>query len=94
VGLEVRLALVGMRPGRIVEQRLASQLVGHAEAFSRAEAADSFAPICVFRTTNARPVAADERSDAACDHAVILAGARREHRRAFEVLIGVGWVPL
>jgi hypothetical protein len=64
VRLEVGVPFVGVWPARVVQQDLPSELVGHPEAFGRAEPGDTFAAVGVFGAARARPVAADELSDA------------------------------
>jgi hypothetical protein len=72
VRLEVGGAFLGVRPARAMEQGLASELVGHPEAFGGAQPAHTFTPVRVLGTASAVPIATDQLPDATGDHLVIL----------------------
>ena len=56
------------RPGRVLEERLASQLVGDAQALQRSEARDALAPVRILGLAYRAPVAGHELANTACDH--------------------------
>lgn len=73
VGEEILTPIGGARPGRVLQERLAPQLLGDAQALQGAEASDPFAPVRVLRIARRGPVAGDELANTACDHVFIVA---------------------
>ncbi len=76
VGEEILAAVGGVRPGRVLQQRLASQLVGDAQSLPRSEARDALAPVRVLGLARCAPVPGNEFPNPACDHSVIIARGR------------------
>ena len=68
VGLEIRVAVCGRRPGPIACDRLLPQLLGHAHPLGGTEARDSVTPVEVLRAARGVPVACHVAADVASDH--------------------------
>ena len=68
VGEEILTPVSGVRPGGVLQERLAPQLLGDAQALPRSEARDALAPVRVLGLARRAPVAGDELANTACDH--------------------------
>ena len=68
VGEEILAPVSGARPVGVLQERLAPQLFGDAQALQRSEAGDALAPVRVLGLAHRAPVAGDELANAAGDH--------------------------
>jgi len=73
VGEQILVPAGGIWPGRILQARLASQLVRDSQPLSRSETGDAPGPVGLLCLARQMPVARHERLNAARDHACILA---------------------
>ena len=75
---EILPPLGGPRPAGVLQDRLAPQFVGDAEALTRPETRDARSPVGVLGLADGAPIARHELADAAGDHRSIV--ARRDRR--------------
>ena len=72
VGEKILTPVGGVRPCGVLQERLAPQLLGNAQALQGSEARDALAPVRVLGLAQSTPVAGDELANAACDHDLIV----------------------
>ncbi len=73
MGVEILAPIVGIRPVRMLRERLAPQLLGNPERLDRSEARDALVPVSVFGLTGRDPISRNELLNPSRNHGSIVA---------------------